>query len=160
MAGLQQHQVRRDAVAATCATHTCPDGFVQRAGVEELTAPTNSLCCCVTILGPCYQEGDCIMSPGYPGFYGKEQKCEFHIAGIVNIVDFETESGYDYLLLGDRELTGTIGHLTVSVNGEVTWSSDSDYEEKGWKICVEPTNTPAAGGTCADPDPNTAGDVG
>ena len=167
MAGLQQHQVRRDAVAATCATHTCPDGFVQRAGVEELTAPTNSLCCCVTILGSCYQEGDCIMSPGYPGFYGKGQKCEFHMAGNINIMDFETEAEYDYLLIGDIFYSGTSDDYwklargqTVSVNGVVAWSSDSDVEAKGWKICVEPTNAPAAGGTCADPDPNNAGDVG
>jgi hypothetical protein len=72
--------------------------------------------------------------------YGNNERCTFTTssAGTLNVVSFNTESGYDELTVGGTQYDGTTGPqgVVVSAAAQITWSSDESETRAGFEICV------------------------
>lgn len=115
------------------------------------------------IQGPCTSsdEGICVQSPNHPSSYGSGEKCtilQLDTSLVMTVAAFDTEGGFDFLYVSDIAYSGTAGPPNgLTSVGDMIWASDGGAELSGWKICARAPNTPATGGTCGDPDPNTNG---
>jgi len=90
--------------------------------------------------GSCTTSGNCFMSPNYPSNYGNRQSCTIvmNSDAVLTVVAFNTESGYDKLMISGSVYQGTSGPSgeTVSNGDRISWSTDSSSTRSGWKICV------------------------
>jgi len=86
---------------------------------------------------PCVTGYDgCVTSPGWPGPYGNNQRCDIsYEIGKLNVTFFEAEAGYDYLEVNGKQYSGWIGPQDVVPYTNLLWSSDSTVGVRGWKIC-------------------------
>jgi hypothetical protein len=162
-----------DGAGAGTEAVTCPSGYARNAGTSStncagaacVTTAANSAdtaTCCeaspwTVISGQCTVDGYCIRSPNYPGNYGSSQSCEFSTSAEVamSVEAFNTERNYDKVSVNGIPYSGTNGPQGITPTGALSWTSDHGLQKSGWKICQ--ASTPAAGGTCSDPDPNTGG---
>ncbi|CAE7218497.1 unnamed protein product, partial [Symbiodinium necroappetens] len=92
--------------------------------------------------GQCTLEADgCISSPSYPRSYPDDSSCSIHVptgnTDAIQVVSFQTESGYDKLRVNDLDYSGTSGPYGVVPQGTIGWSSDSSVSGSGWKICLQ-----------------------
>lgn len=88
------------------------------------------------VSGPCSVDGNCVQSPNYPDPYGHFQHCTISPPGPINAVDFETETGHDFLIVGSTQYHGTNGPMGITAAGDITWTSDGSVASKGWKLCT------------------------
>lgn len=90
------------------------------------------------VSGPCVETGNCISSSGHPSNYGNGESCEISIDGAVqlDVQAFDTESGYDRLLVNGQIYQGNNGPQNVVATGSINWNSDSSVTKSGWKICT------------------------
>ena len=90
--------------------------------------------------GSCTIDGSCVMSPGWPGSYGNDERCEITVTsgGVVTAESFATESGYDYITLAGVRYEGSSGpqDVTVTAGSVLTWYSDGSDTRAGWRICL------------------------
>ena len=93
----------------------------------------------------------CMTSPNYPSNYGSSQECKIRVNkdGRLNVMDFVTESFYDYLTVGGQKYGGTTGpdNIVVSANDNIAWESDGSTNKKGFKICMDPDPCPSVDGS-------------
>eukprot|EP00929_Paragymnodinium_shiwhaense_P095500 TRINITY_DN56685_c0_g1_i1.p1 TRINITY_DN56685_c0_g1~~TRINITY_DN56685_c0_g1_i1.p1 ORF type:complete len:329 (-),score=25.32 TRINITY_DN56685_c0_g1_i1:338-1324(-) len=98
-----------------------------------------------TTSGPCESKvqpdgTDCITSPFYPKPYKNSQSCEMRgdLGCIVNAEHFDTEVGFDFLVVNNRSFAGLEGpaHMTLQ-NSTISWSSDVADIRSGWKLCAD-----------------------
>ena len=82
-------------------------------------------------------------SPHYPNNYSRNEHSFFRVgeAGTLVMDPFDTESGHDYLRVGDVSFSGN-GRRAVDVTPGtiIEWSSDDSGEGKGWAMCLEPSS--------------------
>merc|ERR1712157_226650 len=84
----------------------------------------------------CTKVGNCIQSNNHPSEYGNNEACTISANNVAFTVDaFNTESGYDFLIVGGASYSGTSGPANGSYNGDITWSSDYSVTRSGWKLC-------------------------
>jgi hypothetical protein len=80
--------------------------------------------------------------------YTSGEACTFLIGrgGVLNVIDFDTEAGYDKMTLGESEYHGTTGPVGVSISAgdELTWESNGATQMAGFEICI---GDPCAGTT-------------
>merc|ERR1719277_2445086 len=55
----------------------------------------------------------------------------------LNVLEFDTESGYDFLTVNDQQYSGNIGPDDVLATGTIHWTSDYSVTKRGWVICAE-----------------------
>ena len=74
-----------------------------------------------------------------PGDHGNGELCTIRVAarGFVTASEFDTESGYDWVTIGDAQYQGSTGPISVAVaaNSTFTWRSDGSVTNAGWTIC-------------------------
>ena len=100
----------------------------------------------------CTTNGACFQSLNYPnGNYGQSESCSVTVQSVLPgealySAAFNTESDYDKLVVKEVEYSGTSGpsNITLSVNDNITWSSDSTRSRSGFKVCLI--------GTCSETD--------
>jgi len=114
-----------------------------------------------TITGSgCEMDGNCIQSMNYPQNYGNSESCSVEIFGQILIAadgSFNTESGYDKLVVNDVEWSGTAVDFDGPASGTILWSSDSSVTASGWRFCGAVGTTPGPVPTPAPaPTPTTA----
>merc|ERR1719469_537176 len=94
----------------------------------------------------CEMDGDCTQSMNYPQSYGNNESCSVEIFGQIQIAadgSFNTESGYDKLVVNDVEWSGTAVDFDGPASGTILWSSDSSVTASGWRFCGAVGTTPA-----------------
>ncbi|GMH88338.1 hypothetical protein TrST_g13960 [Triparma strigata] len=114
-------------------------------------------------LGTCAVSGSCFSTGGSSASsnYANNERCTFTVSGpgTLEVEWFETESGYDKLIIGSTQYSGSSrpSGIVVTSNQELTWSSDGSEIEPGFKICVEPPEVAscnagqyASGSSCLD----------
>lgn len=88
---------------------------------------------------------NCVTSRNYPGFYENGESCDIWIDGCayMEVVDFFTERGYDYLSITDEN--GRVTHYddqagppSGMTRGHIHWETDGSETETGWKLCFPP----------------------
>lgn len=76
---------------------------------------------------------------GY-GNHGDNEACTIRVgvAGTLTATQFETESGYDYVTIGETQYQGRTGPSSVAVAAGSTfsWRSDGSGTYSGWTICL------------------------
>lgn len=89
--------------------------------------------------GPCSIVDGCIQSPNYPSNYSDNQRCTILVndalARPIEVVSFATEYGYDKLFINGRPFSGRKKPLKVLPHYSISWESDEDTTDKGWKLC-------------------------
>jgi hypothetical protein len=90
-----------------------------------------------TISGPCKSDGLCVTSPNYPSQYSKSQHCSITVPSgtMLTATAFQTESGYDKLMVNGKRYQGSSGPKSVTVTAGISWTSDFIVQKKGWKLC-------------------------
>lgn len=131
------------------------NGYEALSSVQQCTAAKSSLWSSCPIpkfrinSGSCTlsASGSCVKSTNYgDGHYPPDDHCKITVAnapGILQVVTFYTENGYDYLDVGPISYSGnTLGPAGVSValDEVISWTSDYSVQHSGWEICLE-TNT-------------------
>ena len=92
--------------------------------------------------GKCQIEGACLSSPHFPKPYGPREGCEVSLPpfSVIRIVNFTTESKYDYLTINGYKYSGS-GESVVGATGvlwsNISWQSYRGASHGGWRICVE-----------------------
>lgn len=97
------------------------------------------------ISGDCSATCSCITSPNYPDNYGPDGSCAIDMASpsLLQVNDFSTEAVWDTLVVNGNNYSGSTGPVGVTADGQISWSSDGDGQDKGWSICVGiPTAAP------------------
>ena len=101
--------------------------------------------------GDCLVDTDgCVTSPHYPSPYDKNENCEISVsaAGFLTADSFATEecssaaSSYcDKLTVAGTIYSGSSGpnNKQVDAGATVTWSSDINNQNNGWKLCYSAT---------------------
>lgn len=72
--------------------------------------------------------------------YGNNQECIVSVIGGVqpiSAVSFFTEKNFDYLVIGGKTYSGTMGPLKVMTSDSISWTSDARTTSVGWKLCPE-----------------------
>ncbi|CAK0793578.1 unnamed protein product [Prorocentrum cordatum] len=94
------------------------------------------------VSGECTQNGTCVASPNFPGKYGHMQKCVLgiNLASVVpiRVEHFRTEQRYDKLVVNGVEYSGTASPDGVIPTASITWTSDGDHSNQGWRLCEAP----------------------
>jgi len=94
--------------------------------------------------GPCTRDDTtgCIMSPSWSAAgstqYGHNQKCDITVQSTspgLEVIDFNTEAGYDKLMVNGAEFRGNQQGTVPTAN--MVWTSDYSVANRGWKICPE-----------------------
>eukprot|EP00976_Prorocentrum_cordatum_P009007 179251-Prorocentrum_minimum.AAC.1 len=93
--------------------------------------------------GPCtVTASGCFRSPHYPESYGSDEACTINVLRdnvVLNVMAFDTESGYDDLSVNGVDYSGDItdspAGVTVNTGTSITWSSDSTVQMAGFEIC-------------------------
>jgi hypothetical protein len=113
--------------------------------------------------GPCRTTdgGTCATSPNYPSEYGNNERCTLSVTFSVpsistaslSAIDFNTESGYDKLTIGNTDFEGTAGPQGVRVTSSstISWRTDSSNTDPGWKICLSACDTACQRGSPSPP---------
>merc|ERR1712060_624027 len=84
----------------------------------------------------CTKVGNCIQSNNHPSSYGNNEACTISSNNVAFTVDaFNTESGYDFLVVGGTSYSGSNGPASGSYAGDISWSSDYSVTSSGWKLC-------------------------
>jgi len=103
--------------------------------------------CYFTVVGPCIVDGACARSPNYPSNnYGNHQSCTITPTGLavgqlLSATAFNTESGYDKLIVNGAPYDGTTGPSNVVLgSAPFTWSSDYSITRTGWEVCARSPN--------------------
>ena len=97
------------------------------------------------VVGPCTTDAACVRSPNYPSDYGFNEDCTVMPTSLAvgqllsATAGFNTESGYDKLIVNGVEYDGTAGPSDVVLGSAFTWSSDSSGTRAGWEVCVGST---------------------
>lgn len=91
--------------------------------------------------GPCVATEICFRSFGYPSNnYGFHELCNIIVTGnfALSVTAFNTEDGYDRLLIAGVVYQGTSGPagLAVSPSTNISWSSDESTSFSGFEICA------------------------
>ena len=92
------------------------------------------------VVGPCTAYGNCVRSPYYPSEYGNGQSCtitptSLAVGQLLSATTFNTESGYDKLIVNGATYSGTIGPSNVLLrSASFTWSSDYSVTRAGWEV--------------------------
>ena len=121
---------------------------------------TSGTGCHVTNSGTCFQ------TTNYPNNYDASRSCTITLSNKaikLEVKDFQVEASstctYDFLTVGGTKYCGESGppnFISVASGSEISWTSDSSAEKKGFKICVAPddcaetngANQNDAGGRC------------
>ena len=86
---------------------------------------------------------DCITDG--PGRYANYEDAIVHTrrAGILQSVEFDTETTYDYLQIGSSRYSGRNGpnNLALPANAAIKWHSDRSVQDHGFTICLRPVVT-------------------
>ena len=98
-----------------------------------------------TVDGPCTVDGACARSPNYPSEYGNSQSCtitptSLAVGQLLSATAFNTESGYDKLIVNGATYDGTTGPSNVVLGSAFTWSSDYSITSTGWEVCARSPN--------------------
>eukprot|EP00929_Paragymnodinium_shiwhaense_P032381 TRINITY_DN1794_c0_g1_i5.p1 TRINITY_DN1794_c0_g1~~TRINITY_DN1794_c0_g1_i5.p1 ORF type:complete len:682 (+),score=140.70 TRINITY_DN1794_c0_g1_i5:82-2127(+) len=100
------------------------------------------------VSGPCVRLSDnCVTSDNFPGQYASSKSCTIGMGfGTINVVEFDTEGGYDKLKVNGQDYDGSSGPHGVTPTTDIVWTSDSSVQAGGWKICppLEPSTTTSA----------------
>ena len=87
--------------------------------------------------GPCTVDAyGCILSPNYDKDaatrYDNYEECEFDVVEpkLMEVEDFNVESGYDYLTVNGNKYSGRRRPQGKEPSGEIKWFSD--YSVSGW----------------------------
>jgi len=112
---------------------------------------------------PCDLHDDgCWTSPNFPEDYNNSQECIISYKfGKIQVVEFNTEEGYDIMTVNGKRYSGTVGPQgVVPINEHIIWTSDSSITRKGWKICPFPDDddTTTTIGDDGDDDDDDGGD--
>jgi hypothetical protein len=106
----------------------------------------------VSGLGCVLDGANCVTSANYPSHYDNDQACTVAIspATAVDVVAFETESGYDIITVNgvdydDFSISGDGSGLDGKVTTGLDWVSDGSATRSGWKICFDGILTVATG---------------
>ena len=90
----------------------------------------------------CSVSGNCATDGA--GSHGNNEACTIRVtvAGTLTATEFNTESGYDYVVIGSRRYQGTAGPNGVGVGAgsTFTWRSDGSVTNSGWTICLTPSD--------------------
>ena len=74
------------------------------------------------------------------GHHGNNEACTVEVlqTGLLSATEFQTESGYDYIIIGGRRYQGTSGpsNLSVTAGTRFTWRSDGSVTNPGWTVCL------------------------
>ena len=99
--------------------------------------------CC--LLCRCSAVGGCFYSPNYPSDYSAFSACEYISRGngTLDVITFNTEENYDYVLINDKKYNGREGPDCVDVVDEelIKFSSDLYTESSGFEICFSETSS-------------------
>ncbi|CAE7215002.1 unnamed protein product [Symbiodinium sp. CCMP2592] len=92
--------------------------------------------------GSCVLEGDgCIVSTNYPSKYPNNDLCTIQVDSgntrPIRVDVFDTESGWDHLVVNGVEYDGTSGPDGVVPTSNIQWTSDRSETDVGWRICLE-----------------------
>merc|ERR1740124_1226312 len=95
-----------------------------------------------TAYGPCTVSGTCVRSPNYPSEYAGGQSCTITpespaVGLLLSATAFNTESGYDKLIVNGVAYSGTTGPSHVLLGSAFTWSSDITSHHTGWEVCAQ-----------------------
>ena len=93
--------------------------------------------------------GNCVKSPQFPSQYGNSQACSIAvgISGYVSSTAFNTEAGFDKLIIGSQTFHGNQGpsNQAVTAGSTISWQSDSSVVKLGWVICVSASSDNGSG---------------
>ncbi|CAE7405136.1 UVR8 [Symbiodinium sp. CCMP2592] len=96
----------------------------------------------VELVRPCKVDGDCISSPDFPDMYPNSHECIFtgppvdqRRLLVMDVVEFSTEDGYDYLMVNGVPYSGNVGPHE-QVPGNISWHADAIVPASGWNICL------------------------
>ena len=134
--------------AASCVC-TCAAGWFGPSCDSDITITLSG-----SSTGNCAVDGSCFSSLDYTS----NERCDFSVAvgGVLNIVSFETESGYDKMTIGGVIYMGSDGpaDVVISAGETITWYSDSSVTRAGYEICIGnpcvATTTPSDDGSTGD----------
>jgi hypothetical protein len=94
-------------------------------------------------------EDGCVASANYPGDYDVLTSCTIkNMPRPFTVSDFNTESFFDKLKVGDSEFSGSDVLNSASelaqgkLAGDIEWISDSIIVNAGWKICPPISDSP------------------
>ena len=78
-----------------------------------------------TVDGPCTVDGACARSPDYPDDYGDSQQCtitptSLAVGQLLSATAFDTESGYDKLIVNGTTYSGATGPSNVLLGSAFT----------------------------------------
>jgi len=79
----------------------------------------------------------CLLSPNYPQQYSNNGRCIIDVSQQHKIVSkaFNTELSRDWLTINGQSYSGTDSPAGIVPSGEITWSTDGDTTETGFKLC-------------------------
>jgi len=93
--------------------------------------------------GPCTidSQSQCAQSPNYPQNYGHNEECSISIRNTANVAPitsrhFETEDGFDVLVVNGNEYSGNVGPEEVVPRDSIHWKSNGAVARSGWRICI------------------------
>lgn len=97
----------------------------------------------------------CLQTKVSDGEYQNKKSCKVEVGsnpGIIETESFETEEGYDFLLVPETAYHATKKHafsgpasflVHPKPKGIIEWTADSSVTDKGFKICMKSENTGA-----------------
>jgi len=84
----------------------------------------------------------CVVSPGYPNAYGNSEICIVRVdadnAGPLHVEHFNTELGYDVLVVNGIRYSGRRSPEGVTPFTDILWYSDPTTSKTGWRLCSAP----------------------
>lgn len=89
---------------------------------------------------PCMLDSSrCATSPNFPADYGNGQTCVLQVnrtaAVPIRVDAFDTEYGFDKLIVNGQDFYGSVGPNNVVPTADVVWVSDSSIANSGWRLC-------------------------
>jgi len=130
-------------VSASTAIEWTSDGSVEQTGWRMCWEPLTPWTVVNSSDPESFVWGRCVYSPYFPNNYSRNEHSFFRVgeAGTLVMDPFDTQSGYDYLMVGDASFSGS-GRRAVDVTPGtiIEWSSDDSDERNGWAMCLEPSS--------------------
>merc|ERR1740130_1746801 len=126
---------------------------VETTSTMTLTPPPSGTSMWLVTSGPCKVDGDCVSSPNFPQQYSNNEACVIGIdatkAKPIVVKQFDTEKGYDKLVVNGWPYSGVAGPDGALPIGTVQWSSDISLVRAGWQLCAASTLAPTPAPTPA-----------